>query len=514
MSHLAMAHASDAAREVLAACQGGTQIAQRRFLQARSRWSSPYGWCWSAGVRIGEAGNPGPTSALDDPDADMWEEEFQPNDEQVDLYMPEDLHHDALMQDASMPAAMDEEHSTGDDGACGELNRVWNGDLAFSEEQLPAWQAAESAAGLSRGDATSTKRKKSLRPPGPPAANSAVDGFIGAKTFAGQLQHFEFKTGHLGTGYYDVRASAEPALDQLASRALSLEHLVPVHACNRSLLYNLDEDAETVVRRCKRARRARHRSGGRKVLVTRRQKAIRFAKCGDATVWTAPCTTNISDRSWMQQGLWAIDTANGNSWGTALRQVVERSQADILLLQETKLLDPQKFEAAKIAARSAGWNPTLSYAHQTCAARATGGNGVFARRGMGIHQNTDKLIRDGMRHRISLSWVDGVQRGGVHCGSIWLFDSQGLSDANMALLEEAAVALRPCQGGWIFGGDWNISAGLLAASKWLDMVGGVVFSTSLPTHKESTYDFFVVHRSLAHAVVRAQRIEDGGCTPH
>ena len=247
-------------------------------------------------------------------------------------------------------------------------------------------------------------------------------------------------------------------------------------------------------------------------MVTRRQKAILCATPSQAPIWVVPSATTIGDRSWAKQGLWAVDTANGNSWGTVLRQVEQRSRADILLLQETKLLDPQKFEAAKIAARSAGWNPTLSYAHQTGAARASGGNGILTQRGMGIHQNTDKVIRDGMRHRISLSWVDGVQRGGVHCGSIWLFDSQGLSDANMALLEEAAVALRLCQGGWILGGDWNITPDLLKASKWLDMVGGVVFATSLPTCNDSTYDFFVVHRSLAHAVV-VQRIEDGGCTP-
>jgi hypothetical protein len=193
---------------------------------------------------------------------------------------------------------------------------------------------------------------------------------------------------------------------------------------------------------------------------------------------------------------------------------VQRSQADVLLLQETKIFDTQKDQAAKIAARSAGWNPTLSLAHQTCAAKASGGMGIFTRRGMGIHQNTDKVVRDGMRHRIALSWVDGFQRGGLHCGSIWLHDSQGLSEANMSLLEEAAAALRSCKGRWILGGDWNMSPELLRASGWLDMGGGVIYATSLPTCNDNTYDFFVVHRSLTHAVVGVQRIEDGDCNPH
>ncbi len=76
------------------------------------------------------------------------------------------------------------------------------------------------------------------------------------------------------------------------------------------------------------------------------------------------------------------------------------------------------------------------------------------------------------------------------------------------------MALRSCVGGWVLGGEWNISPESLRASKWLDLVGGVIFATTLPTCNDNTYDFFVVHRSLAHAVVGVQRIEDGGCNPH
>ena len=132
--------------------------------------------------------------------------------------------------------------------------------------------------------------------------------------------------------------------------------------------------------------------------------------------------------------------------------MVQRSSANILVLQETKLLEGQKLAAAADAARAHGWNPTLTHAHQTAAGKASGGSGVLVRKGMGAQGNTDKLVRDGMRHRISFTWVDGILRGGLHCGSIWLYDSQGLSEANMTLLEEAAVALNSCTGGWVCGG--------------------------------------------------------------
>ena len=124
-------------------------------------------------------------------------------------------------------------------------------------------------------------------------------------------------------------------------------------------------------------------------------------------------------------GLWAIGTANGNSWHTMEEQVVRRSSADVWVLQETKLLEVQKLAAASNAARAQGWNPTLTYAYQTCAGKASGGAGVFAKKGMGAKGNTDQLVRDGMRHRISLTWLDGVLRGGVHCASIWLLIRRG-----------------------------------------------------------------------------------------
>ena len=37
-------------------------------------WNRACGWCWAAGIRIGEANNPGPTSAFDGPEADIWED--------------------------------------------------------------------------------------------------------------------------------------------------------------------------------------------------------------------------------------------------------------------------------------------------------------------------------------------------------------------------------------------------------------------------------------------------------
>lgn len=54
----------------------------------------------------------------------------------------------------------------------------------------------------------------------------------------------------------------------------------------------------------------------------------------------------------------------------------------------------------------------------------------------------------------------------------------------------------------------------LEASNWLNVVNGVVHATKLPTCDSSTDDYFVVHKSISHAVVQVQRFEDAGLYPH
>ena len=45
-------------------------------------------------------------------------------------------------------------------------------------------------------------------------------------------------------------------------------------------------------------------------------------------------------------------------------------------------------------------------------------------------------------------------------------------------------------------------------------MGGIVVATSLATCNHSTYDYFMVHRSLKHAVAGVQQLENGGMNPH
>ena len=197
-----------------------------------------------------------------------------------------------------------------------------------------------------------------------------------------------------------------------------------------------------------------------------------------------------------------------------MSSMVCRSDADILLGQEAKIFQDQKLKAAEVEARRDRWSPVSTAAHSTSGSMGSGGNVVMARRGTGIHPVDHVGIGHAVEHRLTLAWVDSILRGGVHCLSVYLRHSEGMSDANLAILEQAGIALRSLGGPWIAAGDWNLPPDVLAASRWLEVVDGVIFATELPTCNESVYNYFVVHRSLARAVVGVQRLEDGGMKPY
>ncbi len=145
--------------------------------------------------------------------------------------------------------------------------------------------------------------------------------------------------------------------------------------------------------------------------------------------------------------------------------------------------------------------------------RPSGGCAVGARIGHGIAEHSN-IVRDGFAHRIQLAWTASILRGGLHLGSVWLKDTEGMSPTNLAILDAITEALGRLHGPWVLGGDWNVTPAELTASGWLNVVDGIIVATNLPTCNGSTYDFFVVARCLWPAVVEVQRLENGGTNPH
>ena len=98
--------------------------------------------------------------------------------------------------------------------------------------------------------------------------------------------------------------------------------------------------------------------------------------------------------------------------------------------------------------------------------------------------------------------------------SLYLICSVGMNAANKLICECVAAALRALKSPWVIGGDWNMPPDALAASGFLRLVNGTICSLEASTCGEKSFDYFVVFRSLSHAVVAVQRVDGVGVHPH
>ena len=85
---------------------------------------------------------------------------------------------------------------------------------------------------------------------------------------------------------------------------------------------------------------------------------------------------------------------------------------------------------------------------------------------------------------------------------------------NLDLLDTIAFTLGGLVGPWILGGDWNCTPADLAATGWLQKVGGVIHAPNAPTCNGSVYDFFVVAAGISDQVRSTHVIGDVGLTQH
>ena len=357
--------------------------------------------------------------------------------------------------------------------------------------------------------------------PSPPALTPVVHGqFTEAKTFAGKVGGYCFTTRGGHTGYYrDL-----PSLGNRAGRSRQGDSTHSHQPSARCVMLNdlttsSDAFCNTMLDGGLLRRPTRHvrlangtrRRGGRRD-ARRKHEASLGNRAGLVDPIDAP-HADLADDWWKDQGLWAFDTANTNSWATATQSVLARSAADVLFLQETRIIGAAGTKKATKDARALGWSCCPGEALRTAANRASGGNAIAAKKGTGITPH-DGIVADGFGHRIHVAHVSAVVRGGVHCGSIYLKFGEGLSIENMEILQQAEKAISHLRGPWVFAGDWNITPQMLVRSGWLKAVGGTVVAPVNPTCHNAIYDFFVVSDGLVPAVEGVMRIEDAGLSPH
>ena len=134
---------------------------------------------------------------------------------------------------------------------------------------------------------------------------------------------------------------------------------------------------------------------------------------------------------------------------------------------------------------------------------ASGGCLVMTSSGLGVEAHTS-IVNEQYAHRILFSWVGALIPGGVHVGSIWLKDGEGLSETNKSIMEQITIAIAQLRGPWILGGDFNMNPKVISDSGWLDTIGGIIVAPLLPTCNQSTYDFFIVDKRLSKFILGIQ----------
>ena len=91
----------------------------------------------------------------------------------------------------------------------------------------------------------------------------------------------------------------------------------------------------------------------------------------------------------------------------AIANVLNASKDDFVLLQETKIHKESVRKVAGHTARRLGWSHCLGTAHRTSASMGSGGCGVLARKGTGISDKFNSLIRENVAHRICIACQHG-----------------------------------------------------------------------------------------------------------
>ena len=98
------------------------------------------------------------------------------------------------------------------------------------------------------------------------------------------------------------------------------------------------------------------RGGGEPDVCNRRYKETKGREANGHNGPTWPNDKSISPRdvSHREAGLFAIDTVNPNAWGAGV-DYMNRTAADVILVQEVKLPEGDPCDATEQAARNAKW---------------------------------------------------------------------------------------------------------------------------------------------------------------
>ncbi len=421
------------------------------------------------GGRIGEADNPGPLSAFDDPEADL--------DATLDDGEDYGMEHDAA--GASVPWLA----PPADDEVC---RLPETGVEDHGEDDGGHW-------------------------------------FIPAASFEGARPGWAFKTSSIGTGYYREVGKAiillEPYLPSSCRapgpvRTIALAEAIPAAVVGGGHCADAHARAAEASRRVQVLLGHRVRRAPRNVQRHRKKRSKRARPPPSWHFEVADEWKSKAHSGHRGLGLWALDTANANCWATA-RQYAESSAADLLFLQETKTRKGQETATAEDQAARIGWDMAIEPCATLDSGYLSAGAAVAARRHFGMANLPNGVHLGGrLTSRVAVKWVGACCRGGLYCISAYLWPAEGMSQRNLDLLEALAWVINALRGPWALAMDGQNTPAQLKATGWLAVVDGIVAAPPEPTCGARTIDYFILSRGLEHSVAAVYCIGDAAFEPH
>ena len=321
--------------------------------------------------------------------------------------------------------------------------------------------------------------------------------FVPSVAFRGARPGTMYTTGAQGLGYYRDTPLAERAASSPQTLDGPAASLPPVLIALSDLLC-VDVDEAVPRRTRRRLKRIPVRNRGRRI---------------EKIAWDGPHAETLAACSrFRAAGLWAFDTFNPNCGSRAL-DYLGGTAADACLFQEMKCRMDDLDQQARTAAGQ-GWRLACGPAKVTEKDGVSSGVAVAVLGHLGLAHPLKPLSPEADVSRVCVRWLGSVCRGGIHLISVYLRDTEGLSQANLDILHSVAAAISELQGPWLIAGDFNLEPALLRQSGWLQLVKGVVHAPPNPTCGLKTYDYFVSSDSLAFAVVGIANVVDEGSHPH
>ena len=201
------------------------------------------------------------------------------------------------------------------------------------------------------------------------------------------------------------------------------------------------------------------RGGGRPEICNRRCSETKGLKLDgfNGPAWPNDKSISLSDWSHRKAGLFAIDTVNPNAWGAGA-DYMNRSAADVILVQEVKLPAGDPCSSAEQTARNAKWKLSIEPCLVTAKGGRSAGTAVATRSyiGMSVPKAVEASQDLHAKGHFGMRRVAAMGKGGVRCGSAYLYSGVGVAaKCNLDLLDTIAFTISGLVGPWIIGGDWN-----------------------------------------------------------